>query len=107
MPLLGSLLVQAFVGLASWLSTWMTKKIAIGIAAATVIGTMIGVLLAAMRAAINGVMTFVPADGYVLMGLNMAFPPVAAGCVTAVATVWAACTLYAWQRTALSMFLRA
>lgn len=106
MPLLSALLVQCFTGLSVWLASYMTKKVAIGLAAALTISTIIGVLLGAMRLAINGILIAVPSNGFVLMGLTMAFPPFASTVVSTVATVWAACVLYGWQKTALAALQR-
>lgn len=104
-PVLGTLLVSLVGSLATFLAAFVTKKIAFGLAAAIALATIITALLTTMRVIISGIEVAIT-DPHILMGLSIALPSNAAACLTAIATVWAACTLYAWQRTALDLFAK-
>lgn len=102
MPLLGGLLVSLFSGLASFFVTFMTQKIAIGLAYVTTLSAVVVVLLVLMRtvlAPLAATVYSMPYAGW----LGLVFPPAAGACLTAMATVWSGCVLYAWQRDALKL----
>ena len=105
MPLFAALFVGMVQGIASFLVLFLTKKIAFGLAAVASLAVIVGVLLSAMRTAVTAINVTV-SDPYILMGLGIGFPPNAPACIAAIATVWAACTLYAWQRKALDLFAK-
>jgi len=39
--------------------------------------------------------------------IGLAVPPIAGTCLGIIASTWAACTLYAWQKKALDVFVKA
>lgn len=106
MPILGGLLVSLFSGLASFLASFLSKKVSIGLAAATTLGTLYGGLVVAMNTAVGPLADALFSTSYGQF-IGLAFPPLAGTCVGIIATVWAACTLYSWQKKALEAFLAA
>jgi hypothetical protein len=105
MPLLAGLLVTLFSGLAQFLVQYLTKKTAVAVAAIAVLSTVTVGMFFALRAtfsSLTGSLT-----GNALVGFSMAVPPVAGTCLTAISAIWAACTLFAWQRRALDLFVKA
>lgn len=105
MALLGALLVNLVGGLMGFFVHFVTKKIAFGLAVVATLATIVGVVLAAMRTLITALAVTL-SDPLFQMGLAMGYPPNASACIAAIATSWAACTLYSWQRDALDLFAK-
>ena len=103
MPLLGALLVSLVGGLAQFFVQFVSKKIAFGLAAVTTLSVITVALFVAMRTILTSIAITI-GDPMVIMGLGMAVPDNAPACITAIATCWSACTLYSWQRKALTLF---
>ena len=106
MPILGGLLVSLFSGLASFLASILSKKLAIGLSAAATLGTLYGGMVVFMNTAVNPVLGALFSTSYGQF-IGLAFPPMAGTCLGIIATTWAACTLYAWQKKALEVFITA
>ncbi len=106
MPILGALLVTLASGLADFLVRYVTGKVAIGLAAAITLGGIIGVLLVAMRTVINPLVSAMFSTSYGNF-ISLAFPPIASTCITAYIAAWSACTLYAWQKKCLDLYVQA
>lgn len=103
MPILAGLLVSLFSSLASLFALQLTKKTAFGLAAVTTLGTLYGAMVVAMNAAVSPLVSALFSTSYGQF-IGLAFPPMAGTCVGIIATSWAACTLYAWQKKALDLF---
>jgi len=106
MPILAGLLVSLFSGLTTFLATYLSKKVAIGLAAAATLGSLYGALVVFMNAAVAPILGSLFSTSYGQF-IGLAFPPMAGTCLGIVATTWAACTLYAWQKKALEVFVAA
>jgi len=105
MPILASLLINLVSGLAAFFAQFVTKKIAFGLAVTAALSAIVIALLTAMRTIITGIEVVV-SNPHFLLGLSIALPDNAAACLTAIATTWAACTLYSWQKSALDLFAK-
>lgn len=105
MAILANVLVSVVGGIASFLAQFVTKKIAFGLAAVTTLGVITVAVIAAMRTVVQGIAVALN-EPLLLMGLSIGFPPNAPACVAAIATTWAACTLYGWQKSALDLFAK-
>ena len=106
MPILAGLLVSLFSGIATLLGTYISKKVAVGLAAATTLGTLYGGLVVLMNTAVSPLLAALFNTSYGQF-IGLAFPPMAGTALGIVATVWAGCTLYAWQKKALDIFVKA
>ena len=107
MPVLGTLLVNAFAGLVAWLTTYVTRKVAFGLAAVAGMTALTVALYVAFRAALSvlvGVTTGV--SSIFVDALQMAVPPVASVCLSTYMTMWAACSVYVWQRDLLHLYVK-
>jgi len=107
MPLLAGLLVNLFVGIAAFVAQFVGKKMAFGIAAVTLFSTLTAALFALMRTTIMSLADAGTLSGIIADMFGFAIPPVAPACVSAIITVWTACTLYKWQSKALDLFIKA
>lgn len=106
MPILAGLLVSMFSALASMFALNLSKKVAFGLAAVTTLGTLYGGLVVVMNAAVSPILGSLFSTSYGQF-IGLAFPPIAGTCLGIIATTWAACTLYAWQKKALDVFVKA
>ena len=106
MPILAGLLVSLFSGLASFLVTFLSKKVAVGLAAAATLGGLYGALVVFMNSAVNPLLGALFNTQYGQL-IGLAVPPLAGTCLGIIASTWAACTLYAWQKKALDVFVKA
>jgi hypothetical protein len=106
MPLLAGLLVSLFSGLASFLVTFLSKKVAFGLAAATTLAGLYGAMVVFMNNAVNPLLGALFNTQYGQF-IGLAVPPLAGTCLGIIASTWAACTLYAWQKKALDVFVKA
>lgn len=107
MPLLGALLVNLFTGIAGFFAQYIGKKAAFGLAAVAIFSTLTTGLFALMRTTINSLANGTQLTGIVAQLFGAAIPPVAPACISAIVTVWVACTLYKWQAKSLDIFLKA
>lgn len=106
MPILAGLLVSISTGLAAFIGQYVTKKVAVGLAAATTLAGILGALLVFMRSVVNPLTSSLFSTAYG-QWIGLAFPPMTGNCVAIIASTWAACTLYAWQKKALELFVQA
>jgi ABC-type uncharacterized transport system permease subunit len=106
MPLLGSLLVSLFSGLATFFAQFLTRKVAVATAAVAALGTVTVALLAAFNGLVAPLAAAVFSTQYGQV-LGLAFPPMAGTCLAIMASCWAACTLYSWQRKAIELAAQA
>lgn len=106
MPILAGLLVSLFTSLASLFAVDITKKTAFGLAAVASFGTLYGGMVVLMNTTINPIVGALFSTAYGQF-IGLAFPPMAGTCVGVIAASWAACSLYAWQKKALEMFVHA
>lgn len=106
MPLLGALLVSLFSGLGSFLASFLSKKAAFGVAAAATLGTLYGAMVVFMNNAVAPILSSLFNTQYGQF-IGLAVPPLAGTCLGIIASTWAACTLYSWQKKALDVFVKA
>jgi len=103
MPLLGALLVGLFGGLTTFLAEFVGKKVAVALAYAAVLTSSFVALLALLGSVVApllaGLFSSFPYVGW----MGLAFPPVTGACLAALATTWAGCMLYKWQRDVLKV----
>lgn len=107
MPLLGGLFVTLLNGLAGFFAHFLGKKVAFGLAAVALFTTLTAGLFALMRATVISLASGSQLTGIVGSMFATAIPPVAPACVSAIITVWTACTLYKWQAKSLDLFVKA
>lgn len=105
MPILAGLLVSCFSSLASFFALSLSKKVAFGLAAVATLGGLYGAMVVAMNAAVSPLLASLFSTSYGQF-IGLAFPPMAGTCLGIVASAWAACTLYAWQKKALDLFAK-
>lgn len=103
MPLLAGLLISLVSTLAQFFVQFVTKKIAFGLAAVTTLSVITVALFSVLRGILSSVAMTI-SDPMVLMGLGMAVPNNAPLCISSLVACWTACTLYSWQRKALTLF---
>jgi len=106
MPLLGALLTTLFGGIATWFVSILGRKLAVAAAGIGALATITGALMLAMRSVVNPLLASMFSTQYGQF-LGLAFPPVAGTCIAAIATTWAACALYKWQRAAVNIGVQA
>lgn len=104
MPLLAAFLGSCFTALIQFLVKFVTQKTAVGLAAAALLTTVTVVVFVALRNVLASLSYALPdmAAG----AFAMTVPSVAPACLTAIATVWTATTLYTWQRRAIDVFVK-
>jgi hypothetical protein len=103
MPALGSLIIALVAGLAEFFVMFVTKKIAFGLAAVTALSVITVALFVALRSILAAVAVGI-SDPMVLMGIGIGIPNNAGVCILSIVNCWCACTLYSWQRKALTLF---
>lgn len=103
MPLLGSLLVSLFGGLASFFAQWLTKKAAMVAAGLTTFGALNLALFAAFSAAINAVQSSMPGGASIATGVWLAIPDNGALCFATAIACDGAVALYRWNVGALKL----
>jgi hypothetical protein len=106
MPILASLLVSAFSGLATFLAGFMSQKVAVGLAAASTLGVMIAALLALLASLVNPLLSQLFTTSYGQL-LGFCIPPITPTCLAAFSACWAGCTLYSWKKKALDIYVQA
>jgi hypothetical protein len=106
MPLLATLLVSLFSGIASFFAQYIGKKAAFGLAAVGIFSTLTAGLFALMRSTVNALANGTQLTGIVAQLFGAAIPPVAPACMSAIVTVWTGCMLYKWQAKALDIFTK-
>lgn len=106
MPILGALLVTLFTGFATFLVQFVGRKVAIGLAFVAVLGTITAVLIALLATVVAPLLSGLFSSS--MFGwVGLAFPPISATCITALATSWSGCVLYSWQRESLRLAVAA
>lgn len=102
MPLGWLLFSNIMGGLVAFFARYFTRKVAVIAAALTVLATITGALLSTFNVVVSPLVAQLFSTQYGQL-IGLAFPPVAGSCLAALGTTWSACTLYAWQRVALSI----
>lgn len=101
MPILGSLLVSLFGGLAGFFVKFLGVRAAAVAAALTTFGTLTVALYAAVAAVAAGLQTTFPA--IVLTGVWLFVPDNATACVAACIACDSLCALYRWNTGTLKI----
>lgn len=104
MPLLGGLLAAAFSSILGVFAVYVTRKIAFALTAVALMSSITLAVYITMRGlmtALNSQVVGMPEIWTMFLGIGV--PPVAPFCVGTYATVWATCTVYAWQRDLLKL----
>jgi hypothetical protein len=103
MPLLGTLLVGLFGGLANFFAEFVGKKVGVALAFTTALtgafATLLLILGSVVAPLLGQLFSAYPYVGW----MGLAFPPVTSACVAALGATWAGCTLYKWEREVLRM----
>ena len=108
MPILGSLLTNLFAGIVAWFAQYFTRKVAFGVSASVAFTGITAALYLAMRGTLAGLgSAVVGMPDFWVMVLGISVPPAAPFCLSSYATMWAACTVYTWQRDLLNIALKA
>lgn len=105
MQLLAAMIGTIAQALSVFFAIQFAKKIAFAIAAVSIFGTMYGAMVTTMNALINPLLTALFSTTYGQF-IGLAFPPIAGTCFGIIATAWAACSLYQWQKQALDIFIK-
>jgi len=102
MPLLASLLAAAFSSVLGVFAIYVTRKVAFALAAVATMTALTAALYVTMRGlmtTLNSEMVGMSAVWTMFLGIGV--PPVAPLCWSTYATIWATCTVYAWQKDLL------
>lgn len=100
MPLLGALVQLLFSKLMLFMGLLFAKKVALTLAGITALVAISSALYATMRSVVIPLATALFSTSYGSI-IGLAFPPIAGSCILAITTVWSACALYSYQRTAI------
>lgn len=106
MPLLASLLVTMFGGLAAFFCKFVTEKVAFGLATVAAFTALVTGLLVTMSALINSLLGGVPQDSAFLTGLWIANIPALSTSFSVVFAADSAIFLYRWSTNNLDHFNR-
>ena len=93
MPILASLFMSLFGGIAAFFIEFVTKKIAVAGAAVAAFAICLGVLMAVFNAAVAPLVQAMFSTSYGQF-IGLAFPPMAGTCLASISAVWIACALY-------------
>jgi hypothetical protein len=74
MPVLGTLLVNLFGALSSFLALYFAKRVAVVAAAIAAAGTLLLTLTGAITAALAGIASALPSDSMLMTGFYLAIP---------------------------------
>lgn len=97
MGIIAGLLAGLFSGLTDFFVKWFTKKVAIGVAAVTVFAGLTLALFGTISALFVGLISYLPADSALLVGLWVAFPPNLPAVMSALIAADTAIALYRWN----------
>lgn len=100
MPIFAALVSALFTKIMLFMGLLFAKKVALTIAGVAALATVAGVLYATMRAVVVPLAAQLFSTTYGSI-IGLAFPPIAGQCILGISTVWAGCTLYSYQRTAI------
>lgn len=106
MPIFAALFSGVMASFASFLVQFVGRKMAVITAALAALALTSGALLITFNAIVSPLVAQA-FNTEVGQFLGLAFPPVAGTCMAAMASCWAACTLYGWQLKALSISVQA
>lgn len=101
MPLLGTLLVNLFSGLAAGLAAWFAQRIASKAIVVAGIVFAVGALMLVFNSTVAPLAAQMFATQYGQF-LGLAFPPVAGTCLAAITTTWLACATYKLRERAIA-----
>jgi Family of unknown function (DUF5455) len=106
MPLLGLFLGAGLSGIVSFLAQFFVRKSAVALTAIASLSTITIALMYVMKSVVNPLLAsaFTTSHG---QAFGLAFPPVAGQCLTSIATMWAACAVFAWQYKAINLAVQA
>lgn len=102
MPILASLMMSLFGGIAAFLIEFVTKKIAVAGAAVAAFAVSLGVLMTLFNAAVSPLVQAMFTTQYGQF-IGLAFPPIAGSCMAAISTVWMGCALYKLKMQSIKM----
>lgn len=100
MPIFAAMVQLLFTKLMLFMGLLFAKKVALtlaGVAALVAIGSA---LYATMRSVVIPLASALFNTSYGSI-IGLAFPPIAGQCILAITTIWSACTLYSFQRSAI------
>lgn len=100
MPLLAALINLLFGKIMLFMGLLFAKRVALTIGGIAALSTCAALLYAAMRNVVIPLANSLFSTSYGSI-IGLAFPPIAGPCILSIATVWAACGLYSYQRTAI------
>lgn len=100
MPILGALVTLLFSKLMLFMGLLFAKKVALTLLGVAALATIAGALYATMRSVVIPLASSLFSTSYGSI-IGLAFPPIAGQCILAITTVWSACALYSYQRTAI------
>lgn len=100
MPIFAAMVSLLFTKLMLFLSLMFAKKVALAILGVAALVTIAGVLYGTMRGVVIPLATQLFSTSYGSI-IGLAFPPIAGTCILGITTVWTACGLYSYQRTAI------
>jgi hypothetical protein len=101
MPLLAALINLLFGKLMLLLGLLFAKRVGLVLLGVTAWATIAGALYATLRQVIIPLANNLFQTSYGSI-IGLAFPPAAGACMLAIGTIWAACGMYTYQRTAIA-----
>lgn len=105
MPLMAGLLVTLFQAVTTFLAIRMATRTAFLLAAVGILWGLYGTMVTTMNTLVAPLATAIFSTSYGQF-VGLLFPPIAGTCVAAITAAWAACTMYAYQKKALDMFVK-
>lgn len=100
MPIFAAMVTALFTQIMTFMAFMFAKKVALTILGVAALVTIAGVLYATMRGVVVPLAAQLFSTSYGSI-IGLAFPPIAGQCILGITTVWAACGLYSYQRTAI------
>lgn len=100
MPIFAAMVSLLFTKLMLFLGFMFAKKVALVLLGVTALVTISAALYGVMRGVVIPLASALFSTSYGSI-LGLAFPPIAGTCIVGIFTVWSACGLYSWQRTAI------
>lgn len=94
MPVLGTLFVALFAGLAEFFVLYVSKKLAIATAGVVALLAILGTLASVITGVVAGLAGLMPSDSWFMTGIYLGLPSNAAACMAGWLAIDAACAAY-------------
>lgn len=100
MPILGTLLLNLFTGLAGGIASWFVQRTATRVAVSAALVFTAGALMVLFNAIVSPLVATMFATQYGQF-LGLAFPPIAGTCLASITATWVGCATYKLRERAI------